>query len=100
MSKQARGAWKVEGGPGYANTRGVNIKDDRGLVLAVAIGDVPELDAEANARLIAAAPDLLSIARRFVALDGGAWNVARHAAEKQELLAEACAAIAKAEAPR
>ncbi|MFG1401990.1 hypothetical protein [Xanthobacter sediminis] len=52
---------------------------------------------EANARLIAAAPDLLSIAKRWSALDGGAWAVERHAREKTELLADTKAVIAKAE---
>ncbi len=47
--------------------------------------------------LIIAAPDLLSIARRWAALDGGAWHVERHAAEKQELLADTRAAISKAQ---
>lgn len=50
---------------------------------------------EANARLIAAAPDLLSIAQRFLALDAQ-WHPERHAAEKAELITEARAAIAKA----
>lgn len=51
---------------------------------------------EANARLIAAAPDLLSIARRWAAIDGGAWNVQRYASERAELMADTRAAIAKA----
>lgn len=41
--------------------------------------------------------ELLSIARRFVALDGGAWNVERHAKAKAELKADALAAITRAE---
>lgn len=44
-----------------------------------------------------AAPDLLSIAKRWAALDGGAWHAERHAREKDELLADTRAAIAKAE---
>lgn len=55
------------------------------------------IDSEADARLIHAAPDLLSIAKRWAAIDGGAWNVQRHAQEKKELLADTRAAIAKAE---
>lgn len=54
-------------------------------------------DMRADARLIAAAPDLLSIARRWAALDGGSWHVERHANDKKELLADTNAAIAKAE---
>lgn len=41
---------------------------------------------EEDAQLIAAAPDLLSIAKRWVALDGGVWNTERHSREKAELL--------------
>ena len=52
---------------------------------------------EANARLIAAAPTLLSIAKRWAALDGGRWLQERYAREKAELLADTAAAIAKAE---
>ncbi len=39
----------------------------------------------ANAHLIAAAPDLLSLVRRFIALPSGAWHPERHAAEELEL---------------
>ena len=41
--------------------------------------------------------ELLQIARRWSALDGGAWHVQRHASEKAELLADTRAAIAKSE---
>lgn len=51
---------------------------------------------QANARLIAAAPDLLNLVRRFIALSGGVWNPERYAAEEAELMQEARAAIAKA----
>ena len=51
---------------------------------------------ERNARLMASAPDLLSIAERWAALDGGAWHVERHAREKRELMEDTRAAIAKA----
>jgi hypothetical protein len=53
--------------------------------------------ADANARLAAAAPDLLSIAQRWAALDGGSWHVQRYAREREELLADTRAVIAKAE---
>lgn len=51
----------------------------------------------ANAQLVVTAPDLLSIAKRWAALDAGSWHVDRHAAEKAELLADTRAAIDKAE---
>jgi len=50
----------------------------------------------ANARLIAAAPDMLTLARRWLALDGGAWLVDRHTNEKRQLIEDTRAAIAKA----
>lgn len=59
-------------------------------------GFIADVDTLENARLIAAAPELLSIAQRWAAIDGGAWHVERHAREKAELLAETRAAIAKA----
>lgn len=42
--------------------------------------------------------DLLSIARRWVALDAGAWNGERYAQERAELLDDTREAIAKVEA--
>lgn len=53
--------------------------------------------ADPNARLIASAPDLLSIAKRWLALDAGSWHPVRYARERAELLADTQAAIAKAE---
>ncbi len=53
-------------------------------------------EAAANAHLIAAAPDLLSIAQRFLALDAQ-WHPDRYESEKSELMADARAAIAKAQ---
>jgi hypothetical protein len=41
-------------------------------------------------------PELLSIAEQWVALDGGSWNVERHASEKAALLSVTRSAIAKA----
>lgn len=38
--------------------------------------------------------NLLSIAKRWVALDAGSWNVSRHASEKSELLSDTRKAIA------
>ncbi|QPP24932.1 hypothetical protein I5102_003423 [Pseudomonas aeruginosa] len=52
----------------------------------------------ANARLMAAAPELLSIAKRWAALDSSAWHLVRYEEEKRELLAATNEAIAKATA--
>ncbi len=49
-----------------------------------------------DANLIAAAPKLLAIAQRWAALDGGSWDVQRHASEKAELIRDTHAAIADA----
>lgn len=49
----------------------------------------------ANAHLIAAAPDLLGIARRWAALDGQ-WHPDHYESEKAELLIDTNAVIAKA----
>ncbi|PWC69126.1 hypothetical protein TSH7_01390 [Azospirillum sp. TSH7] len=54
-----------------------------------------EYPAEANARLIASAPDLLSIARRWMALNGE-WHPTRYAAEKARLIDDTRAALRKA----
>ena len=40
---------------------------------------------------------LFDIAKRWAALDGGSWNIDRHAREKSELLADTKALIAKME---
>lgn len=45
--------------------------------------------------LFAAAPELLSIVRRFVALPGGAWHAERHARDEAALMEDARAALAK-----
>ncbi|HMO76754.1 MAG TPA: hypothetical protein PKD99_12400 [Sphingopyxis sp.] len=60
---------------------------------AVALVGKPE-----DADLIACAPELLSIVRRFIALPGGSWHPVRHAAEEAELMHDARAVIAKATA--
>lgn len=83
------GPWHV--GPHYKT----DIESAQGRVAEVCPQHTPQ--GAANARLIAAAPDLLSIAKRWAALDGGSWHVERHAKEKGELLKDTAAAIAKAE---
>lgn len=67
----------------------------RGLTW-VAHAHYPSEEGQANAKLIAAAPELLSIVKRFVALPSGAWHPERRAAEEAELTTEAHAVIAKA----
>jgi len=47
-------------------------------------------------RLIAAAPELLSVLQVLVACEGSAWNPDRYAVERREALRRARAAIAKA----
>jgi hypothetical protein len=79
MSKHTPGPWTAGSDRGYGHYNGVQITDDRsGLVLAVAIGDVPELKAQANARLIAAAPELLAallmVQRELACVIPGAGN--------------------------
>lgn len=57
----------------------------------------PDAESRADGRLIAAAPELLSIAQRWRALDYGGWHPERHARDKDQLLADTDAAIALAE---
>lgn len=54
------GPWATDGDHGYGSFNGVRVRATKGAeyVLAIVIGDVSELDAAANARLIAAAPEL------------------------------------------
>ena len=69
----------------------------RHCVAMCCTGDNSQEMENANARLIASAPTLLSIAKRWAALDGGSWHLVRHASEKNELLADTGRAIAEAE---
>ena len=92
-SKHTPGPWKV------SLMDDTVVVDTNGAEVAEIDGDYNHPDTwpmmEANARLIAAAPDLLSIAMRLVALPGGAWFPARHAAEEAELMTDARTVIAK-----
>jgi hypothetical protein len=74
VAKHNSGEWRVHGVGGYGALNGVSIKDSHGLTLAVAIGDVPELKAEENARLIAAAPELLEALQEFLSEYDGFQN--------------------------
>lgn len=56
-----------------------------------------ERAAVANHRRATHQADLLNIAKRWAALDGGSWHVERHAREKAELLADTKALISKVE---
>lgn len=81
-------------GPGYGE-----------LVAEVADVKCRLMDADRDAALLALDnrnlralnAEMLAVAKRWRALDGGAWHVDRHAAEKAELLRDTEAAIAKAE---
>jgi len=75
---------------GYGKHDGVTVRDARGYVVAVAIADVPELDPDGLARLIAAAPDMLQ-ALHVVGMSAG-WQYMT-----METRALVDAAIAKAQ---
>ncbi|MBJ2203978.1 hypothetical protein [Pseudomonas carnis] len=111
MNKHTPGPWEVlnstavfsalgaDSGDGTAadHNDGWNICDCSVGVTCVG-GDYVELGfavQKANAKLIAQAPDLLSIARRWAALDGQ-WHPDRYESEKAELLEDTATAIAKA----
>lgn len=97
-SKFTPGPWHI-GIPG-PNGR-CTIGTVRGLMTAMIAHSINEPDqvveAKANAKLIAAAPCLLSLAQRWLALDSQ-WHPERHANEKAELLVETRDLIAKATA--
>lgn len=97
------GPWVLVGWCIYpALWRGVPNDDARAQIALVSPWDgmggktQDALEARANSKPLVAAPDLLSIAKRWAALDGGSWNVERHAREKSELEADTLAAIRKA----
>lgn len=59
----------------------------------------PKIIGQAIDLVCDAAPELLlSIAKRWVALDSGSWNADRHERDKRILIADTRAAIAKASA--
>ena len=57
--RHTRGPWTIAPGRGYGSLNGHAVYGQNGLVLAVAIGDVPDLPVDANARVIAMTPDLM-----------------------------------------
>ena len=96
MSKVTHRPMKVIGRTGYGIYDGVTVQDDRGLIVGVAINDVPELEPEKTATLWAAAPDMLAALEftraefdRWAAIRGGMGTYSE-AAEKID------AALAKA----
>ncbi len=70
---------------------------ERRMIARLAEFDAAQAEAMRIERLHDAAQELLSIARRWVALDGGSWHVVRHASDKAQLLADTAAVIAKTE---
>ena len=89
--------WRASAGrSGYGAHDGVTVTDNRGLVVAVAIGDVPELDALATARLIAAAPDLLAALTSIANAHVDGLDLAQDSAVLSRAVKIASRAIAKA----
>ncbi|MBG4420113.1 hypothetical protein [Pseudomonas aeruginosa] len=97
MSKHTPGPWGQDKW-GSLQTEGGQDVLLRGITTISAGSDERIAEAEANTRLIAAAPELLSIAKRWAALDGSAWHPVRYEEEKRELLAATNEAISKATA--
>ena len=94
MSKHTPGPWSANG---KANEADYVVRDQNGHALASVFLPTNVLEAEANARLIAAAPDLLEALQGIVAADFE--SVPRTAVYRAVKLLqdEARAAIAKAE---
>ncbi|MGC6827861.1 hypothetical protein ACP0H4_11310 [Pseudomonas aeruginosa] len=97
MSKHTPGPWRQDKW-GSLMTEGGKDVLLRGITTISAGSDERIAEAEANTRLISAAPELLSLAKRWAALDGSAWHPERYEAEKRELLAATNEAISKATA--
>jgi hypothetical protein len=73
------------------------LRDLRVLSELDQLRDLADAQQKLIATLIEDKEMLLSIAKRFVALDGGSWDVRRDARDKSDLLHDAGAAIARAE---
>jgi hypothetical protein len=92
-STNIHGPFRIGRGHGYANLNGDAIRDARNLVVAVAIRDVPELDSDDVANLIAAGPDMYAALKDIWRLqhDGctddrwdAAWKQAEAAMDRAE----------------
>ncbi|WP_139835872.1 hypothetical protein [Pseudomonas sp. R16(2017)] len=96
QAKHTPGPWGYWSGYNYADQIEAQVTADGGdIVIASYNHLIPE--GEANAKLIAAAPDLLSLAMRWLALDGE-WHPDRFENEKAQLLIETKDLISKATA--
>lgn len=100
MSAHTKGPWTVE----YGESLAIRSADDSRLATMNWLrgrhglaGRLSDEEVAANALVFAAAPDLLSIAKRWVALDAGGWHPDRCAADKAQLIVDTLAAIAKSE---
>lgn len=86
-----------------ANVSASNSLGDRVTLtgFSLALG-VPGEEAYENTEFVVRACNahyqMLDIAKRWAAIDGGAWHVERYEREREELLADTRAAIAAAEA--
>lgn len=90
-----RGPWQL--GNATSAGRFIGSSPDGVLGIAMAFGDTPD-EQDANARLIAAAPDLLAVLREFCQdVQAGGPNLAEEWPDLQVTYEHAQAAIAKAE---
>jgi hypothetical protein len=97
IQKHTPGPWRVEIDKSAAQVKGFPVIEADEYTVVGTEGIYGDVDTDmANARLIAAAPELLSIVERFVALPSAAWHPERHTAEEASLMEQARATIAKA----
>lgn len=75
--KGTKGEWKIL--PTSEYRKWVNVTSEKGVIARVFYGEAPPVvykeEAEANAKLIAAAPDLLEALQEILeAVDNSVWN--------------------------